>query len=240
MDEQTEQPTIDGHPQPAPTFRSSLFSTSEGRLLISGISLAVAYLLGIAFSPLFSSLEPHVLLGITATEIALGRAPALALGFSSDLSHAVIIPVCMIVETILVLLFYPLFLFSWNSLLVFHRLGAMFQHVRSAAEAHKGRVQKFGIIGLFMFVWLPFWMTGPVVGCVIGFMLGLRTWLNITVVLTGTYVAILGWAFFLREFQERLAAYGSYAGVAIVVALVCVFIVMQRVHRKINGNRNGR
>ncbi|MBE0537414.1 MAG: small multi-drug export protein [Phycisphaerae bacterium] len=239
MGEQTVQ-LVDERSSHRPlTFKASLLRTHEGWLLLLGAGLALLYFVFLAVSPLLPNSEPHVLLGMTATEILVGRAAALALGYSSDLSHLTVIPVVMLLETILVCIFYPLFVFSYNSLLVFNRLGAMFHRVRTSAEAHKDRVQKYGIIGLFFFVWLPFWMTGPVIGCVIGFLLGLRTWVNITVVLAGTYVAILGWGLFMDEFQERLAAYGSYAGVAIVAALVCVFLLLQRVHRKINGNKNG-
>ena len=75
----------------------------------------------------------------------------------------------------------------------------MFDRIHKAADAHKETVRKYGIAGLFLFVWFPFWMTGPVVGCVIGFMIGLRIRLNLSIVLAGTYMAIIGWAVFLRD-----------------------------------------
>jgi hypothetical protein len=123
---------------------------------------------------------------------------------------------------------------------VIKRLRATFLRIHSAAEAHKDRVQRYGVIGLFLFVWLPFWMTGPVVGCVIGFLLGLRTWVNMATVLAGTYAAILGWAFFLREFEEQLQVYGRYAGIIVVIAVGLFFFFLQRVHRRINGKKNNR
>jgi hypothetical protein len=136
-----------------------------------------------------------------------------------------------------VLIFYPLFVFSWRHLLVIKRLKKTFDRIHKAAEAHKDTVQRYGIIGLFAFVWFPFWMTGPAVGCVIGFLLGLRVWLNMTVVLAGTYAAIFGWAFFLRQFHERVASYSPYATVALVVLLVIVIMLGRFLQRTLQQNR---
>ena len=95
---------------------------------------------------------------------------------------------------------------------------------RRAAEAHHDVVIRFGIPGLMFFVWFPFFMTGPLIGSVIGFMLGLRTWVNITVVLTGTYLAILSWAILLRRIHERVEAYNPYAPVVLVTILILILV----------------
>jgi cell shape-determining protein MreD len=81
-------------------------------------------------------------------------------------------------------------------------------------------------------------MTGPVVGCVIGFLLGLRVWLNITVVLVGTYAAIFGWAFFLRQLHERVASYSSYATMVLLGLLVIIIIVGHFLYRTLLKNNN--
>jgi hypothetical protein len=81
-------------------------------------------------------------------------------------------------------------------------------------------------------------MTGPVVGCVIGFLLGLRVWLNITVVLTGTCAAIFGWAFFLHQFHDRVASYSSYAAMVLMALLVVIIIVGHLLYRTLHENKN--
>lgn len=231
---------VDGTAPRSLTFRASLVRTPEGQVLLLGLGLTLLYLVLIPLSGLLFRVEAHVLLVMTAMEIVVGRAAALTWGYSSDLHNAIVILVVMMLETILVFLFYPLFVFSCSSLVVIKRLRATFLRIHSAAEAHKDRVQRYGVIGLFLFVWLPFWMTGPVVGCVIGFLLGLRTWVNMATVLASTYAAILGWAFFLREFEEQLQVYGRYAGIIVVIAVGLFFFFLQRVHRRINGKKNNR
>lgn len=219
-------------------LKVTLLRTPEGRLLLAGIGLAFMYTLWLGVKLLVSPEESQLLIGMTATHILFGRAAGMAFGYSMGFGHGTVIPVCICTESILVLIFFPLFVFSWNHLLVIGRLKTMFEKIRQKAEAHKPRIRKYGIAGLFVFVWFPFWMTGPMIGCVIGFMLGLRLWVNITVVLAGTYAAIFGWAVFLRGFHERVASYSSYAAAVLMVLLVAVLIVGHFLNKTLQEKRN--
>ena len=234
----TEQPADESNSQGPNQFRATLLASSEGRILLLGVALAFVYTLWLGVKLLLSPDEFQVLIGMTAMDIMFGRAAAMAFGYSLQLRHADVIPICMIIETILVLIVYPLFVLSWRHLLVIKRLKKVFERIRKSAEAHKGKVQKYGIIGLFAFVWFPFWMTGPVVGCVIGFLLGLRAWLNITIVLFGTYLAIVAWALFLRRFHDSVAAYSSQAAMVLMVLLIVIIIVGSFLHRTLHENKH--
>jgi uncharacterized membrane protein len=238
MGEKTEQPASELNSEQRKQLKATLLRSSEGRLLLIGVTLAFIYTFWLGIKLFFSPEDTQVLIGMTAIDIVFGRAFAMASGYSLGLGHSTVIPICIIIETILVLIFYPLFVFSWQHLLVIKWLKNIFERIHKAAETHKDKVQRYGIIGLFVFVWFPFWMTGPVVGCVIGFLLGLRVWLNITVVLTGTYAAIFGWAFFLRQFHDRVASYSSYATMVIMALLVIIIIVGQLLHRTLHENKN--
>jgi len=236
MGKKAGQPARRSNTEQRKQLRVTLLTSSEGRLLLMGVALALIYTLWLGVKLVFSPEQSHVLIGMTATGIVFGRAACMAFGYSVGLGHSTVIPICMVIETAFVLIFYPLFVFSWRHLLVIKRLKKTFERVHKAAETHKDKVQRYGIIGLFAFVWFPFWMTGPAVGCVIGFLLGLRVWLNMTVVLAGTYVAIFGWAFFLRQFHERVASYSSYATVALVVLLATIIMVGHLLHRTFHKN----
>lgn len=238
MTAKKEQPADELGSQEPNRFRATLLTSSEGRILLLGVALAFAYILWLGVKLLVSPDEFQVLIGMTAMDIMFGRAAAMAFGYSLQLRHADVIPICMIIETILVLIVYPLFVLSWRHLLVIKRLKKVFERIRKSAEAHKDKVQKYGIIGLFAFVWFPFWMTGPVVGCVIGFLLGLRAWLNITIVLFGTYLAIVAWALFLRRFHDSVADYSSQAAMVLMVLLIVIIIVGSLLHRTLHENKH--
>ena len=238
MEENAAQSKNESNSEHKNQFKSTLLTSSEGCLLLIGVALALIYTFWLGIKLLISPDESQVLVGLTATELTLGRGFAMTFGYTMDLGHTTVIPICMILETIYVLILYPLFVFSWHRLLVINWLKKTFERTRKAAETHKDKVQKYGVIGLFVFVWFPFWMTGPVVGSVIGFLLGLRLWLNMTVVLAGTYAAIFGWAFVLRQFHKQVASYSSYAAMVIIALLMFIFIVGHLLYRAFHENKN--
>ncbi len=217
-------------------WQAGLFATHEGRILLVGLVLAALYFTWLAFDCPGVSEEPQVFMGMTATLVFLGRAAGMSFGYAMDIGSRIVVLFSMFIESVLVLLFYPLFVLAWQRLLVIKVLRNLMETFRKAAEAHHDVVIRFGIPGLMFFVWFPFFMTGPLVGSVIGFMLGLRTWVNLTVVLTGTYLAILSWAIPLRRIHERAEAYNPYAPVVLVVILILILVGVYLLRRTRRGH----
>jgi uncharacterized membrane protein len=234
----------DSHPATEQTEQQTgrskliLLTSAEGRLLLIGVAMAFVYTGWLGIKALVSPETSQALIGITVTCAMFGRAAGMAFGYSVGLGHGTVIVVSALIETVFVLIFFPLFVFSWRRLLVFKRLKSLFDRIHKAAEARSKEVQRYGVLGLFVFVWFPFWMTGPLVGAVIGFMLGLRVWLDITVVLSGTYVAIFCWAFFLRRFYQHVASYSPYAAVVTMAVLVAVIIAGHLLHQTSHNNKH--
>ncbi|MGA0073147.1 MAG: small multi-drug export protein, partial [Steroidobacteraceae bacterium] len=140
-------------------------------------------------------------------------------------------------ETVQVIVVYPLFALTWTHLIDTPRWNALMGRMRAAATQHQGRVQRYGILGLFFFVFTPFWMTGPVVGAIIGFLIGLRPWVNLGVVLGATYIAIGVWALLLNELNRWLGAYNQLAPFALVMALILLALSGKLLRSPRNGHR---
>jgi uncharacterized membrane protein len=204
--------------------RSIAFSTPEGRILVLGLALSLLYAIFLVVSYFTSPQNFQVFIGMTATNILFGRAAGMSFGYALDFGHLVVLPVNLAIESILVLLVYPLFVFSWQRLLVIRALERFMQRVEEAAERHKEKIQRYGIPSLFLFVLFPFWMTGPVVGCVIGFFLGLRPWINIGVVLSATALACLGWAILLKRLHDQMSDFSPFAPLILLVVIVAVAV----------------
>lgn len=203
-----------------------LLATPEGRILEIGLIMALLFITVLGFSCLRFQEKAHVLIGMSATNILFGRAAGISFGYSFDLGNVSVIITNIIIETNLVLIFYPLFVFSWRSILVIKPLRRIMKRTSIAAEAHQDAMRKYGIIGLFMFVWLPFWMTGPVVGCAVGYLLGLTPWKNLTIVLSSTCLAIIGWAILLRKIHDKVAEFSPYASIALVIVIILIVSVI--------------
>ena len=238
MPDNNEQPTNGSYLSRAEKIKTTLLSSPEGCILLIGVALALMYTLWLGVMFIFSPDQAQDLIGLTAVAIMFGRAAGMAFGYSALLGHGTVIPVSMIVETVLAMIIYPLFVFSWRHLLVVRWLKKFFDRIQKAAEKNQDFVRRYGIIGLFAFVWFPFWMTGPVVGCVIGFLLGLPAWINILAVLAGTYIAITCWALLLHTVNQQVAHYSPYAAMILMAVLVAVIIVGHFLQRTLHENKS--
>lgn len=210
----------------------TLFSSTEGRLL--GLGLALTSLMLLAFGIGWQLFPDSVLTyaAMTGLNLIIGRAAGMSFGYASGLDHAQVIPLNMLVETIQVLVVYPLFALSWRQLIKLRTLQPFITRMHHAAEFRGGAVRKFGIIGLFVFVFVPFWMTGPVVGAIIGFLIGLRAWVNVAVVLGSTYIAIGVWGLLLNELSIWAATVNRFAPYALFLAIVFIAVVMYLMSRR--------
>ena len=219
-------PVPDAPPVP-PGWRAALASP-EGRWLALGTALAALSLVGLGVA---TSLWPEQTLALAAMSglnLLIGRAAGMAYGYANGLGHGLVIACNVVVETLQVLVIYPLFVLSFRQWLLPHWLAMPLAHLRARAERSHAAVRRFGIAGLFVFVFMPFWMTGPVVGSLIGYLLGLRTRTTLAVVLAGTYVAIAVYALFLDEIDAWASAYGRYAVFLALVALAALALLVQR------------
>lgn len=199
--------------------------STEGGLLLTGILIALVSAGGIGLLSFHDPDTGGAVVGMTASHIMFGRAAGMSFGYTLGMGHGPVIVINALVETVLVLLFYPLFVLSWRHMVFLSILQKTMARTREAAERHQNKIRRYGIIGLFVFVWLPFWMTGPLVGCIIGFFLGLRTWLNLTVVLLGTYVAIGGYAFLLKGLYTSVEKFGPYAPLFLLAAIIGILAI---------------
>ncbi len=87
--------------------------------------------------------------------------------------------------------------------------------------------EKYGKYVLFIFVWFPFWMTGPVIGSIIGYLIGIRHYTTMFIVLSGTSLAILVWTYFLKEIIYLLHQASSYAPYLLLVLFIVVATILK-------------
>ena len=212
-------------------MHETLFSSTEGRLLGVGLALTGLMLLafGIGWHLFPDSVLPYAIM--TGLNLIIGREAGMSFGYANGFDHAHVVPLNILIETIQVLVIYPLFVLSTRQLIKLRTLQPFITRIHRAAESRGGMVRKFGIAGLFVFVFAPFWMTGPVVGAIIGFLIGLRPWVNLAVVLASTYVAIGVWALLLNELNVWAATVNQFAPYALFLAIVLIAAAMHLLSR---------
>jgi len=201
-----------------------VIAAPEGGIFLTGVVVAVLYLVGMGLTWRWSGTLFQSLFTMTTTHVLAGRAAGISWGYAHDLRPWLVIGANLAIEAILVMLFFPLFVLSYHKLIIIAPLKDAMVRVQRAAQARQAQIMKYGIPGLLLFVWFPFWMTGPIVGSVIGFLIGLRPWVNMAVVLAGTGLATLCWGFALERLHTALRGLGHYVPLVFVGAILLVAI----------------
>jgi uncharacterized membrane protein len=111
----------------------------------------------------------------------------------------------------MVLIFYPLFIFSWKKLDVisYQPLKNFLSKSKQSAVKYQSLIKRYGVIGLLLFVITPFAMTGPVVGSFVGFLIGFNHLKTLSVVLFSTLIAITIWVYLIKNFEAVLIEYND-------------------------------
>ena len=221
--------------------RRRLLASLEGRILGVALVLSALYLAWLGFGCPGFPQKTHAFMGTTTTIVFFGRMAGMSFGYAMGLEQSVVVPIAMIVETLAVLLFYPLFVLSLQRLLVVRGFKNLMERIQRTAEIHQDKIVKYGVAGLLVFVWFPFFMTGPVVGCAIGYLMGLRAWVNLTIVMVGNCLAVLTWAIILGKIRDRVAAYNPYLPVILVaigIIILAAIYVFRGMRRQANSRRS--
>jgi len=215
--------------------KHSFFKHTEGRILIIGLGLLVFLLLLILLSSLFFPHTAQSLLSITATNIIFGRMAGLSLGISAQMDTVVLILFNFLIEAIMVLILYPLFVQSWNRLeiITYEPLHRFFERSQITVEKYRPTIKKYGVPGLILFVLSPIAMTGPVVGSFIGYIIGFSHRKTLTTILSATLIAILLWVYLIGHFKDFLVTYSHMISIGFLTAAVLmgVWYIIQRFYR---------
>lgn len=205
-----------------------LLGHTEGRLLAVGLALTLAIAASVGAGLMLAPAATLNYAAVIGLNVVIGRGAGMGFGIASGIAPLELIVLNVAVESAQVLVLYPLFVLAWQQLIDTRRLLPHLERLRAAAESGQGRVRRFGIVGLFVFVFMPFWMTGPVVGAIIGFLLGLHTAVTLTTVLTATALAIVVYARLFEQIDAWTSAVHPYAVFAIIVALLALAWVVRR------------
>jgi len=188
-------------------FFKKVLKTQEGLVLLLSISMTMCLIAFIVSYYYLDSIFANKVVGIFFTNIFVGRVPALSLGYAAGLSHLEVISLNIISEMILVTLLYSLFVFSYKGILKIKSLEDFFKKIEEKKEKHRESFHKYGRFGLFIFVFIPFWMTGPIVGSIIGFLIGMKHLTVIFTVFIAIIVSMTLWGLFLQEIIDFLIGF---------------------------------
>ena len=131
-----------------------------------------------------------------------------------------------------VFLIYPLLIFSYEHFIERHFLHRQMRNVFKYAERGMNRFGRFRIIGVVAFVWAPLWMTGIIVGAVLGYLMGLPTWITMLTVSVGAGASVLCWVMFYDRIFEWLGWLNQQLPGRALIAIILIAVMMRLLLRR--------
>jgi uncharacterized membrane protein len=130
---------------------------------------------------------------LVLAHIVSGRAGNVGLGLMQGFNNYFLLYQCCMVDFIIMFYVYPLFVSGYQHLSAWPFIGLGLKRTHELALEHKKRIAPYGAVGLMLFVIFPFWSTGPLVGVLVGYLLGMSTRLTFTTVIVGDIIAVAAW-----------------------------------------------
>ena len=204
-----------------------LFKGKEGNIFLLALLMIFLLVILIIFCYQIDSSLANKMTAMVLSNVFIGRVPSISLGYASDLSHFIIIFINIYTEIILVMAIYPLFVLSFKGIVKVKALENFFEEVKQKKNEHKASFEKYGKFALFVFVLIPFWMTGPIVGSIIGYLIGMRHYNIIFIVFISTVFSISLWAIFLQEIMDLILGLDSQIMWIILFFVVLVLLLFR-------------
>jgi uncharacterized membrane protein len=222
-------------------MRDNLFTTVEGKLLLTGTFLALALLGGVIFYAV-TDFETAKTLVLTFIAHSIGgRAAGIGLCILQDFGTFPTIAYNFYLEILMVCFTYSIFVLSATQYLRVEWLTRIMEKIAVQALKNKQKIEQFGWLGIFFFVMAPLPVTGPVVGSIIGYMLRLSLVKNFSATFLGTLTAIIIWFQFFDFLEERFHMIQYVFAFIVLLVLVVNFkkitLFIQAVIRKNRINK---
>ncbi len=206
--------------------KPGFFKTDEGLIFFVGSVLFVGIIIIFSFFQLIGVKLLEKILPMIALDVLAGRGASICMGLGAGMSHILVAFISVIINTIWLFIFYPLFVHYYHKLIKIKIIGNFFKSTRKMAERNQAKVERYGILGLGLFVWVPFTMTGSLVGAIIGYLVGMRTRVILAVVFFSMVLSAFSWSFgfdYVFKFAEKIGAIAPGVVVIIVIGMISFF-----------------
>ena len=197
-----------------PTARTLRLIRGTGHVCLVG-TLVLFIILGIRYPNPYADVWKLVLAHITA-----GRVANAAVGIKMGFNYTFLVYQSFIQDAILLFYVYPWFVAGYRHLTHWPFIGASLDKTRELALKHKSWVAPYGSFGLMLFVIFPLWSTGPLVGVLIGYLLGMSALLTFSIVLMANFVAVGSWIWFYDQLENYSPSLAWLVVIIVVAAAV--------------------
>jgi len=209
-------------------MQDNLFKTGEGKLLLTGIFLALTLIASIVYYGVTDFETAKTLVLAFIAHSVGGRAAGIGLCILQEFGSFATIFYNFYLEILIVCFTYSIFVLSATQYLRVEWLTRVMENIAVKALKNKQKIERFGWLGIFFFVMAPLPVTGPVVGSIIGYMLRLSLIKNFSATFLGTLTAIIVWFQFFDFLEERFHMIQYIFAFIVVLVLAANFKRIKR------------
>jgi len=201
-------------------MKKFLLNTIEGRVLVTGILLTALFLAFVVIGIIQGDPRAKVAFVVFLTHCVGSRAGGIGLCILNDFDPITTIALNFYQECLIVCYTYSGFALSTSGIFNAVWITRYMDKLEEKAEEKKEKIERWGWIGIFVFVMAPLPVTGPVVGTIIGYMLKMRLFSNFSAAGLGTLTANVAWCYGFEFLEHR------FAMLQYVFAAICVIIII--------------
>lgn len=212
--------------------RARFLQSEEGRIFVVGCCMLIVWIEGVAVLWGVNSPKWFAMLTMGLTHLVAGRAAAIVHGTNLGLSNPLTAGLAIYTDIAAMVILYPLLVFSYKNFFEAKFFQRHMKHVFESARKGAGRMRRYKILSIFLFVWFPFWMTGIITGSVLGFLLGLRTWVTMVTVIFGSASAVVCWVYAYEKIFSWLSQINQYVSVAVSLVIIVGLIVLRLLRQR--------
>jgi uncharacterized membrane protein len=208
------------------------FLNSEiGRIFVAGCIMLLLWVC--ATAALWRVHHPWTMDIVTMgfAHVVAGKAVSIAQATAVGMPGWLVATLAAYADMLTLLLFYPLLVFAYENLVEKRFFQRHVRPVFESAQRGLGRIGRFKIAGLFLFVFFPLWMTGLLVGSVVGYLMGMRHWVNMGTISAATTASVVCWVYAYEVLFRWLPRINEDV-VRILVAVLLVSLLAGRLYRK--------
>lgn len=203
-----------------PTAHKPRRITASALMWISGAAILI--LLAVAMAVLYGANRPQFLaMGTAMVSLFLvGKEASIPLGLSLGGNPVLIATGLILLDSASILILEPFVHTTLQKLsLRPNFLGRTIQRIEKRAAAKHVLVEKYGAPGLYLFLLIPFAFNFPLVGAVIGRMVGLRRWKTMAAILAAITTTGVAWTVLISYGFSQIANINPYVPVAMSVIM---------------------
>jgi uncharacterized membrane protein len=220
------------------SIRLAFLRSPQGAIFVAGCCMLLVWI-GVAAGLWRSGAEIwDDIFTVGFSHLLAGRAVSIAQGTHIGLPKWLIVLIATYADITATMLIYPLFVYTYENYFEGPFFQTRMRPMLRSAEKHVTSVRGSKIVGVFFFVWLPFWMTGIIIGSVLGYLLGLRSWVTLGAVSLGALAAVATWVYAYDVLFNGLSRIHQEIPLVFTVALIAIAIWFRLRRRKKMRNGN--